>query len=69
MRNLSDIQIKFEKENFTVGKKVRIIRGSLKGLEGSVTEVKNKMSEVIVRLEYLGCASLSINTSELEVIN
>lgn len=69
MLNQSDIQISISSKPFKSGDKVRIIRGELMGLEGEVMDMKNAKSEMIVALDCFGCARLSIDTANLELIN
>jgi len=50
------------------GDKVRVLRGSLAGLEGELVEV-GKKHQVMVRLGLLGAASVEISDADLEKIN
>lgn len=67
MTGQADIPVVFEKQMFVNGTKVRVARGSLKGLEGEVVDVTHDFSDITVQLEHLGCARLSISTSDLEI--
>lgn len=69
MLGQSDIPVFISQQPFKNGDKVRVIRGDLAGLEGEVLDLKNERTELIVSLQYLGCARLSIETSNLELIS
>lgn len=68
MLGQSDIPVAITEKPFRVGDRVRVIRGSLAGLEGEVLDMKSAQSELIVSLELFGCARLLIDTVNLEVI-
>lgn len=68
MLGQSDIPIEITEKPFKIGDKVRVIRGDLAGLEGEVMDLKNAKSELIVGLNFFGCAKLSIETVNLEII-
>lgn len=69
MLGQSDIPVTISDRVYKIGDKVRIIRGGLAGLAGEVYGMDTDKSEVIVALEYFGCAKLMIDTINLEVIN
>lgn len=69
MLGQSDIPVTITDRTYRKGDKVRVIRGSLAGLEGDVLSVETDKSEVLVALEYFGCAKLQIDTVNLEIIN
>jgi len=64
----SDIPVEFVAGKYKPGDKVRVIRGSLKGLEGEVISDGNGKSELVVSVDVLGCAKLSVSTIDLERI-
>ncbi len=68
MLGQSDIPVEITDKNFTSGDRVRVIRGSLAGLEGEVINAKSSRSDLIVALDFFGCARLSIETIDLERI-
>lgn len=68
MLGQSDIPVGFSDARISSGQKVRVIRGSLKGLEGRVLEIRPDRSELTIGLEFFGCARLSIDSTSLEVI-
>ncbi len=69
MLGQSDIPVTITDRVYKVGDKVRVIRGSLIGLEGEVFNLQPDKSEVVVVLEHFGCARLQIDTVNLEAIN
>lgn len=69
MLGQSDVSVTIIERPYKVGDKVRVIRGSLKGLEGEVFSTDADKSNVLVALEYFGCAKLLIDTINLEVVN
>lgn len=68
MLGQSDIPVEMTSKPFRTGDKVRVIRGDLAGLEGEVMDLKESKSELIVVLNFIGCAKLSIDTINLEII-
>lgn len=65
MLGQSDIPVEISDFHFNQGDKVKVTRGSLKGLEGEVVEIKDTKSLLVVRLDYLGCAALTIDSVNL----
>lgn len=65
----SDSPIIFSNTPYKKGDMVRVIRGKLAGLEGEVKTVDDRHSEVIVSLDFLGNARLTIETIDIEKIN
>lgn len=68
MLGQSDIPVEIAEKPFKAGDKVRVIRGNLAGLEGEVMDLRNSKSELIVVLNFFGCARLLIDTINLEVV-
>ena len=68
MLGQSDHSVEIVAKPFNTGDKVRVVRGKLKGLEGEVLDLKNAKSELVVALNFFGCAKLSIGTIDLEII-
>ncbi len=68
MLGQSDIPVEITEKPFKAGDKVRVIRGDLAGLEGEVLDFRNSKSELIVTLDFLGCARLLIDTINLEIV-
>jgi len=69
MLGQSDIPVTITEHSYKKGDRVRVLRGSLAGLEGEVWDLKSSQSELIVCLEHFGCAKLIIDTLNLEVIS
>ncbi len=67
MLGQSDIPVVLTSCEYRKGDRVRVIRGGLAGLEGTVTNLKSSKSELMVELGVLGCATLSIETVNLEL--
>lgn len=68
MLGQSDIPVTISDRPYRVGDRVRVLRGSLMGLEGEVVNLKSAKSELVVSLDFFGCAKLSIDTVNLEII-
>lgn len=68
MLGQSDIPVEISEKPFRKGDKVRVVRGSLAGLEGEVVDMKNATAELILFLGLLGYARLSIDTLNLNII-
>lgn len=54
--------------DFKQGDKVRVVRGKLMGLEGEVMDLSKTRVELIVMLDFGGCAKLEIATIDVERI-
>lgn len=68
MLGQSDIPITLTERPYKVGDRVRVIRGSLNGLEGEVLDMRSSKSELTVSLTLFGCARLVIDTINLKLI-
>jgi len=68
MLGQSDIPVTIADRAYHKGDRVRVIRGSLQGLEGEVFDLNSSKSELTVRLEYFGCAKLVIDTVNLDLV-
>lgn len=66
MLHQSDIPVTFIDSPYKVNDKIVVIRGSLKGLEGEVLRTFDGKSELIVRIDILGSARISINSIDVE---
>jgi len=69
MLGQSDVPVGFVPTIYKKGDKVRVIRGSLCGLDGEVSNLNSAKSELTVVLRDFGCAKLVIDTASLELIN
>lgn len=59
-------EVFFDNTNITRGEKVNVVRGAFKGLEGVVTGKSSDKARVYVNVDFLGCASVLINVSDIE---
>lgn len=64
----SDTPIIFSNHPYKKGDYVRVVRGNLMGLEGEIQLIDDKHSELIISLDYLGNARLTIETINIEPI-
>ena len=51
------------------GDRVRVARGKLCGLEGEVVTTDDGQSELVVRIDILGCAKVLISAIDIEPID
>lgn len=65
MVDLSESPVDMQNELLMPGKKVRVIKGSLKGLEGEMITTDGK-SRIAVRIEQLGYATVELPANYLE---
>ena len=68
MLGQSDVPVTLVDTPYKLHDRIVIIRGSLNGLEGEVLETSEGKSELIVRIDILGCARVSINTIDIEPV-
>ena len=61
-------QIVFKESSLCIGDTIRVIRGPLKGLTGSVCQTEDKKLMVAVRLDFLGYACVNIPITDIEQI-
>ena len=64
----SDTPVSFSSAPYKKGDFVRVIRGKLLGLTGEIQKIDDKHSELTVSLDFLGNASLKIETINVEPI-
>lgn len=64
----SDTPVTFSSASYKIGDRVRVIRGKLAGLEGTVRVLDNNHSEIIIGLDFLGNARLTIEAINIEPI-
>lgn len=69
MLGQSDVPVSVTDRPYQAGDHVRVIRGSLIGLEGNVIGADTDKSDVIVTLNHFGYAKLRIDTVNLEIVN
>ena len=68
MLDNSENQVNFSSNNLQPGEKVRVIKGSLAGLEGELVDIDGK-SKIAIRIEHLGCAVVELKASAVEKIS
>jgi len=68
MLGQSDVPVTLVDTPYKLHDRIVIVRGRLKGLEGEVLETAEGKSELIVRIDILGCARMSINTIDIEPV-
>lgn len=66
MLDHADSSVELNNDMLQVGEKVRIVRGSLKGLEGELHIVDADKMMVAIRIECLGCACVNIALTDVE---
>lgn len=68
MLGQSDVPVSFIDMPFKEQDKVVVIRGALKGVEGEVIHVSEGKSDVVVRIDLIGIAKMTIDSMDLERI-
>ena len=69
MLGQSDIPVSFTDRPYREHDHIRVVRGNLAGLEGEVIKTNGGgKSELIVRIDLLGCAILTIDTIDIELV-
>ncbi len=66
MLGQSDYPVEFTPAVYRLGDPVRVLRGSLRGLEGHISATPDGTHTLTVRLPHLGGATLRISSSDLE---
>lgn len=64
----NDTEVLFDATRAKLGDKVRIIKGSLAGLEGTLYTKDEKKAYVVVQLDYLGSAKVEVSMTDIEHI-
>lgn len=67
MLDFSDRTVEFTDLPFAAGDKIRVIKGPLSGLEGEMLYKEGK-TQIVVRIDQLGAASVEIPTGYVEKI-
>lgn len=68
MVNDGDNEVFIEPIDIPLGAKVRVNGGKLMGLEGYVLETSNGKTNLVIRVDMLGCARMEIAGETIEVI-
>ena len=66
MLGQSDIPVTMVAAPYKVRDRVVVVRGNLRGLEGEVVQTADGKSDLIIRVDLLGCAQVTINALDLE---
>lgn len=69
MVNDGDSEVSIEPIDIPLGAKVRVNGGKLMGLEGYVLETGDGKTNLVIRVDMLGCAKMEIGGGMLEVIS
>ena len=64
----SEEAVEMTNENIKAGDLVRVVKGSLRGMEGELIRHKG-VTKVLVRIDMLGCAMVNIPASFVEKLN
>lgn len=67
MLDYSDETVQITNERLALGKKVRVIKGKLAGLEGELVTIAKK-TKILVRIDMLGCANVDMPAGFVECI-
>lgn len=67
MLDFSEESVRFINEHLNPGDKIRVIKGPLAGLEGEMSQLEGK-SQIMVRIEQLGAATVEIPVGYVEKI-
>lgn len=66
MLGQSDIPVTFVDAPYRPHDRVVVVRGNLRGMEGEVVKTSDGKSELIIRVDILGCAQVIINAIDVE---
>lgn len=69
MLSESDEPVEFVAGDFQVADKVRVVRGRLKGLEGTVQRAADGQTYIIITINMLGGAKVTVAPSDIELIH
>lgn len=65
MLGQSDIPVSITSD-YRPGQRVRVIRGTMKGIEGEIIALADGNTELNIRIDILGCAKMQINPIDVE---
>ena len=66
--DFSEEAVEMTNENIKAGDLVRVVKGSLRGMEGELIRHRG-VTKVLVRIDMLGCAMVNIPASFVEKLN
>ncbi len=68
MLGVPGVEVTF-RENFVKGTMVKVVRGPFKGLCGEILQdAESDTRRLYINIDFLGCASVAINPSDIEII-
>jgi len=68
MLGQSDVPVTINTAGYSRGDKVRVVRGSLRGLEGEIINLRGGRGELVVALDFFGNARLEIDAVNVEPV-
>lgn len=68
MLGQSELPVSLTDIPYKIHDRIIVVRGCLKGLEGEVLQTTDDKSEIIIRVDILGCAKIMINTSDIKPV-
>lgn len=68
MLGQSDYQVEFGPVTYKIRDRVRVIRGSLLGLVGEISDTSEGAQTLTVVIDQLGCARVTISSQDVEMI-
>ena len=64
----ADVPVNFSEQRYQINDNVRIIRGSLKGLEGAIMKNPDGTHTLTIGIAMLGCATVKVDSQDVEKI-
>ena len=68
MLNNAESNVELNNNQLQIGEQVKVVRGSLKGLEGELHIIDADKMMVVIRIECLGCACVKVSSADIERI-
>lgn len=68
MLNNAESNVELNNNQLQIGEQVKVVRGSLKGLEGELHIIDTDKMMVVIRIECLGCACVKVSSADIERI-
>lgn len=65
MLGQSDIPVDISSECYKPGDRIKVVRGSLRGLRGEIVRVAEGKTELAVQIDLLGCARVTIDSVDV----
>lgn len=59
-------EIRMVQGGISVGDRVRVVRGPLRGLEGNARTSSDGSTKIAIAIDYLGCATIDVSPSDIE---